>query len=409
MKRITPGLITTTSTAALDPFDEFSRFRVAEWENMPADPKMRYKRNPVALLEFAKSAPLKKNIIKNPKVNYTIDGALTNYTQATTGISASATELVVEDINITAAGHTLIVVGTQEELVVESVTVATSTITLATRGTHGPAFAIVAGAELRPGSTVIGEDGKLKDAHTSYPGDPSYNYITLSGLKFEMTEMQRNAAMVGDWGTWDMASEDCKYQLEYQLQNALIFQHRGSYYDSDEQQVYRGAGLMDQLSGNMLDLGNAGTNSLWEIWNDFVNPMFASNLSSDSKDVFCGHNLWADLLTTARQRVCLEGEISMHVTYGSDVFTMRTTEGKVLNIHNVQGMDGEMANLGLVLDANNISGSEYDGLGPQWFLDLQDNDEILKRSAGYFTSWETHIFDRTTMGIVRGGTKSLIA
>jgi len=407
MQRITPGLVTTTSTGALAPFDEFSRFRVAEWENMPADPKMRYQRNPVALLEFAKSAPLKQKTIKNPKVNYTIDGALANYTQATAAVNASATELVIEDIDITSVGQTLTVVSTQEELVVAAVDVATSTITLV-RGTHGPAFAIPAGAELRPGSPVIGEAGKLKDAHTSYPGDPSYNYITLSGLKFEMTEMQAHAAMVGDWGTWDMSSEDTKYQLEYQLQNALIFQHRGTYYDSTEEQVYRGAGLMDQLSGNMLDLGDAGTNSLWEIWNDFVNPMFASNLSADTKDVFCGHNLWADLLTTARQRQIMEGEISIHTTYGSDVFTIHTTEGKRLNIHNVGGMDGEMANLGLVLDANNIGGSQYDGLGPQWFLNLQANDEVLKRSAGYFTSWETHIFDRTTMGIVRGGTKSLI-
>lgn len=405
MKRY-PGLMTTTSPSALDAFDEFSHLRVVEWDNTPADVKLRNKENDAALLEFTRKAPLKKNTIKNPVVRYTIDGTLANYTQIVSAVDATATEIEVEDGSITAADHTLIVVATGEELVVESVD--GDTVTLKTRGTHGPAFAIPADAELRPAAPVIGETGKLKDGHTSYPGDPSYNFITLMGYKFEMSTMQINAAMEGDWGTWDKYSMDVKYQVEYSLQNALIFQHRGTYYDSDENQVYRGAGLMEQLSGNVMDLGNNGTNFLWENVNDFVNPMFASELSADTKDIFAGHSLWADLLTTSQQRGNMEDGPKVNETYGSNMFTMYTTEGKRVNVHNVGGMDGEMANLGIVLDSANIGGSQYDGLGPQWFLDLQDNDEILKREAGYFTSWETHIYDRTTMGVIRGGTKSLI-
>lgn len=408
MKRY-PGLMTTTSPSALDAFDEFSHLRVVEWDNRPADVKLRNKENDAALLEFSRKAPLKRNTIKNPVVRYTIDGTLANYTQSVAAIDASTTSLVVQDASITGADHTLIVVATGEELVVDSVNTTTNTLTLKTRGIHGPAYAIPANAELRPAAPVIGETGKLKDGHTSYPGDPSYNFITLMGYKFEMSKMQINAAMEGDWGTWDKYSMDIKYQVEYSLQNALIFQHRGTYFDSTENQVYRGAGLMEQLSGNVLDLGNAGTNFLWENVNDFVNPMFASELSADTKDIFSGHNLWADLLNTSRQRGSLEGEVKMNDAFGSNMFTMYTNEGKRINVHNVGGMDGEMANLGLVLDAANIGGSEYEGLGPQWFLDLQANDEILKREAGYFTSWETHIYDRTTMGVIRGGTKSLIA
>jgi len=411
MKRY-PGLMTTTSPSALDAFDEFSHLRVVEWDNRPADVKLRNKENDAALLEFVKKAPLKTNTIKNPVVRYTIDGALANYTQATAAKSATDTSIAVEDGSITAAGHTLIVVSTGEELRVASVSGNTVTVT---RGDHGPAYAIPANAELRPGAPVIGETGKLKDSHTSYPGDPSYNFITLMGYKFEMSTMQINAAMEGDWGTWDKYSMDTKYQVEYSLQNALIFQHRSSESSytnpsdsSAENHVYRGAGLMEQMSGNVLDLGDSGTNFLWENVNDFVNPMFASELSSDTKDVFSGHNLWADMLRTSQQAGATDGAIAINADYGSNMFTLHTTEGKRVNVHNVGGMDGEMANLGFVLDAANIGGSQYEGLGPQWFLDLQANDEILKREAGYFTSWETHIYDRTTMGVIRGGTKPLI-
>ena len=410
-----PGLMTTTSPSALDAFDEFSHLRVVEWDNRPADVKLRNKENDAALLEFAKKAPLKENTIKNPVVRYTIDGTLANYTQSTASAVYDATTLDVEDPSITAKAHTLIVVATGEELDIASISGNTLTIV---RGNHGPSFAIPANAELRPGAPIIGETGKLKDAHTSYPGDPSYNFITLMGYKFEMSTMQINAAMEGDWGTWDKYSMDTKYQVEYSQQNALIFQHRGSDSTSaiggvaantaGESMVYRGSGLMEQLSGNVLDLGDTGTNFLWENMNDFVNPMFASELSSDTKDVFCGHSLWADMLTTSRQAGSMEGEIGINADYGSNMFTFFTTEGKRVNCHNVGGMDGEMARLGFVLDASNIGGSQYEGLGPQWFLDLQANDEILKREAGYFTSWETHIYDRTTMGMIRGGTQPLI-
>lgn len=402
------GQMTTTSPDALSAWDEFSHLRVVEWENRPADVKLTNKENDNALLEFSRKAPVSKNTIKNPVVRYTIDGTLANYTNVVAAINDSATSLVVDDASITAADHTLIVVATGEELVVDSVNTSNNTLTLKTRGTHNPAYAIPAGAELRPSSPVIGETGKLKDGHTGYPGDPSYNYITLSGLKFEMSTMQKNAAMEGDWGTWDKFSMDVKYQVEYQLQNALIFQPRTTYEDADEGQVYRGAGLMEQLSGNVLNLGNKGTNFLFGVVNDFVNPMFASELSADQKDVFCGHNLWADAMKASQEAGALSEGPVINAEYGSNMFTMHTSEGKRVNFHNVKGMDGEMAYLAFVLDKKNIAGSEYDGLGPQWFLDLQANDEILQKEAGYFVSWETHIYDRSTMGIIRGGTKPLI-
>lgn len=411
MKRFV-GALETVSPDAMSAFDEFSHLRVVEWVNRPEDVKMQYKENDNALLEFLNTAPLSKNTIKNPVVRYTVDGALATYTVLTAAIDATPGASIVislEDSSILAAGHTFFVVSTGEEIYVESRDATANTVTC-TRGKFGGgSFAAAIGSEIRVGAPVVGEFGSMKDAYSSYPGDPSYNYITLNGLKFTISKMQAVAAMTGEWGTLDKLLMDTKYQVETQVQTAMLFQHRHTEYDSTEHQIYRGHGLIPQLSGNVLDLGNAGTNFLWENINDFVNPMFASELSSDSKEVFAGHNLWADALTTARQMNAMEkDEIGISDLTGARQFVMYTNEGKRVVWNRVGGMDGELARLGLVLDASNIGGSQYDGLGPQWFFDIQDPDQVLIKTHAYMTSWEVHVYDRTTMGLIRGGTNPLI-
>ena len=402
------GQLLTTSPDAMSAFDEWSYHRVVEWAGRPEEIKMQYKENDNALLEFVNTAPLTKNTIKNPVVHFRIDGALANYTVLTTDLASDGVTVYLEDASITAAGHTLIVVGTGEELYVSAINATANTATVE-RNRFGPAFSALSGAEIRVGAPYIGETGTMKDAHTTYPGDPAYNYITLSGLQFKMSTMQINAAMEGEWGTFDKYSMDTKYQVESLLQNALLFQHRHTEFDADESQIYRGAGLIQQLSGSVLDLGDKGTNFLWEHLNDFINPMFASDLSADSKEVYCGHKLWADALSSAKQMAPDCTDITIDAKTGARMFTISTTEGKTVTFKRVGGFEGELASIGLVLDGNNIGGSQYDGLGPQWFFDLQDPGQVLVKEHAYFTSWETHVYDRSTMGLIRGGTNSLIA
>lgn len=404
------GKLETVSPDALSAFDEFSHLRVVEWVNRPADVKMRKKENDNSLLEFINTTPISKNTIKNPFVRFTVDGALATYTYLTAAISASSTAIAMEDVSLLAAGYTFFIVDTGEEIYVESVDTATN-IATCVRGRFGGApQAAPVNAEVRVGIPVMGEAGKPKDAHTTYPGDPSWNCITLNALKISISKMQANAAMTGDWGTLDKLMMDAKYQAETQQQTALMFQHRSLSYDNTEHQIYRGAGIIPQLSGNVLDLGNAGTNFLWENLNDFISPMFASDLSSDEKQVFGGHTIWADAMSTARQNGALESDkIDINETIGARTFTMYTTDGKKVVWNNVKGMDGKLARMALVLDASNIGGSQYEGIGPQWLFDVQNPDEILTRTHAFLTSWGVQLYDRTTMGLIRGGPNPLIA
>jgi hypothetical protein len=414
MKRFN-GQLTTVSTDKLSAFNTDEYLRAVEWSNRPEDVKMRYPENDNALLAFLRTVPLSKKNIKNPIVRFTVDGALATFTKIVGDVAVDGTSIVVEDSYIADVGWTVVAPLTGEEMLITAVNNSTNTWTVTRARFGGTQVALTSGEELRPMAPATGEKGRAKDTHTTEPGDPSYNYITLTLGKAGITTMQRNAAMNGDWGTWDFSKEGAQYQIETAVQNSLLFQHRwteASAADAfgttvSEGQVYRGAGLIPQLDGNVLDLGDSGTNFLYENISEFVDPMFASNLSDSQKICFSGYSLFNDARTTSMQRG-ESGEVSIDIETGAEEFEFRTSGGKKVMFRKIGGMDGRLANLGLVLDARNLGASEYDGLGPQWFMDTQDNDAVLETEAVYCTSWEAHIYDRTTCGLIRGGTIPLL-
>lgn len=404
------GLLTTSPDAMGAFLDNGNYYRAIEWAEMPEEVKLTKKENDNALLEFLMTAPVTFNTMKNPVIRYRRDSALATYTKLTADLASDDETVSVEDASIFNENHVAVILRTGEELKIDSINATTNVITLesGSRGLLGPAFAALAGDELRPGNSWIGERGSMPEGYSTYPGDPCYNLITLSGQKFGMSTMQKEAAMKGDWGTWDKLTMDTKFQVETKIQEAMLSQHRFTSYDSDQKQVYRGAGLIHQCSGNVLDLGIKGTNFLWEHLNDFLTPMYVSELSADNKEVFGGPGIFADALSTARQMSSQVSEISINPTTGAMQFTFMLTNGKTVTWNKVNGFEGERSNFAIVLDGNNIGGGQYSGLGPQWFYDIQDNSDVLGQDAAYFTSWECHIYDRSTCGIIRGGTKPLI-
>lgn len=403
------GLLTTSPDEMSAFLDNGNYYRVTEWAEMPEEIKMDKKENDNALLEFMLTAPVSFNDMKNPVVRYRRDGALATYTKLTAAFSSSAETVSVEDASIFNTNHVAVIIRTGEELKISSINATNNTITLqaGSRGLMGPAFAALAGDEIRPGNSWIGERGSMPEGYSSYPGDPSYNLITISGQRFGMSTMQREAAMKGDWGTWDRLTMDTKFQVETKIQEAMLSQHRFTYYDSDQKQVYRGAGLIHQCSGNVLDLGIKGTNFLWEYLNDFLTPMYVSDLSADNKEIFCGPNLWADALSTSKQMSPQVDMLGINATTGAMQFQIQLTNGKTATFNKVTGFEGERANFGIALDPANIGGGQYSGLGPQWRYDIQDPSDVLGQDAAYFTSWECHIYDRSTCGVIRGGTKPI--
>ena len=410
MQRIN-GQMTTIATEKLSAFNADGRFRAVEWLNRPAEVKMRYKENDNALLEFTRQAPLTQKDIKNPFVWYSVDGALATYTVAASDAAWDATEIVVEDAYLASAGHTVVAVGTGEEMLITSVNLATSTWTVDRTYVSDNRQAIFAGEEFRVMIPMTGEDGRAKNTHTTEPGDPEFNVITLGLWKTGITDMQRNAAMEGEWGTWDFMMASAQYQAETAAQNSLLFQHRkttgASINGVDEGQVYRGAGLLSQLENRVLELGDSGATALVENLSEFIDPMFASRQTAEQKEVFAGSNLFGNILKTGRQRNAV-GDVELDDQLGAETFEFRTNGGKKVMVRKVKGFDGKLADYGLVLDANNIGSSEYAGLGPQWFLDTQDNAAVISKEATYLLSFESHIYDRSTCGLIKGSQQPLL-
>jgi len=209
--------------------------------------------------------------------------------------------------------------------------------------------------------------------------------------------------------------ENIKHQLLMKVQNSMFFAQRSTYKDGDEQQVYIGNGLLHQLQKHTLDLGTLEHNATWKNYNDFLEPMFESDLSALKKDFFVGARLFRDLLNTARTAGRIELNPEGKTTYyspdlGSLTFDITTESGKMVTVHEEKRAFKaiEMSDWGFVLDRNNLGAGQYKGLGPQWFMDLQTNAEILKKKHGFFMSWALNVFDDDTMGIVRGGTQKLV-
>ena len=147
--------------------------------------------------------------------------------------------------------------------------------------------------------------------------------------------------------------------------------------------------------------------------NDFFEPMFEPDTSSAHKDVICGRGLFADSLDTARDADRLvrstEGETYMHPVFGSRAFDMQTGSGdSVTFIRDMKSLVKGLSNWGFVLDAGNMGSGMYKGLGPQWFNDIQDPDDIMRKKSAYLESFALNIFDETTMGIIKGGTNPLL-
>jgi len=142
--------------------------------------------------------------------------------------------------------------------------------------------------------------------------------------------------------------------------------------------------------------------------------MFESSLSAMKKDMFVGPALFRDLLNTARTVNRIELNESGKTTYyspdlGSLTFDITTDTGHRISVHEEKWSLADLSDWGFILDSNNLGAGQYKGLGPQWFMNLQSNSEVMKVKHGFFMSWALNVFDQSTMGIVRGGTQPIVS
>lgn len=409
------GTILTTNPSAIGSFEWNNRFRAQLWEDSPEEVRMQQKENDAQLITFMNKLPRASREWTNPIMRYSVDTRLDGYTTVTEELSAAATHVHLDDTYVVRAGYTLHFPESGQQCLVISVDDSAKTATIDRTILGGTAAIAKLGATVLPGAPYMGELSEPLAGTTTVPGDPQYNFITMAGIYFAMSKMQLNSAMTTDFGTLPKEMENTKFQLLQRMQTSMLFANRTTWYDtSSASQVYVGSGLVFQLQKHTLDLGTLGHNATWPNFNDFFEPMFESSLSALKKDMFVGSALFRDLLNTARTAGRLELNPEGKTTYyspdlGSLTFDIVTDSGKRVSVHEEKwAFKGGLTDWGFVLDSNNLGAGQYKGLGPQWFMNLQNNNEIMKVKHAFFASWALNVFDDSTMGIVRGGTVGIV-
>jgi len=421
------GEILTTYPEEIGVFEVENRFRAHLWEDSPEAVRMQKPENDAQLITYMNMLPRASREWNQPLMRYSVDTAPDEYTTLESAVSAADVYMKLADPYLVRVGHVIILPKSGQQMLVTAVDddasegwtndagCATCNVTVNRTKLGGVAVTASSGDVVLSGAPYMGELSELRAGSTTIPGDPQYNYITMAGIYFVISKMQLEAAMTSNFATLPKEMENIKHQLLMKVQNSMFFAQRSTYKDGDEQQVYIGNGLLHQLQKHTLDLGTLEHNATWKNYNDFLEPMFESDLSALKKDFFVGARLFRDLLNTARTAGRIELNPEGKTTYyspdlGSLTFDITTESGKMVTVHEEKRAFKaiEMSDWGFVLDRNNLGAGQYKGLGPQWFMDLQTNAEILKKKHGFFMSWALNVFDDDTMGIVRGGTQGLV-
>jgi len=419
------GALLTTNPDAIGAFEWNNRFRVQLWEDQPEDVRMQQKENDAQLLTFMNKLPRATREWDQPVMRYSVDTRLDGSTTLSSVVSAADTYLKLADSYVVRVGSVIHLPESGQQMIVTAVdddasegwtngaSVATCNVTVNRVKLGGTATTASIGDTVLPGAPYMGELSELREGTTTVPGEPRYNFITLAGKYFVMSKMQLNAAMNSGFATLPKEMENIQYQLLQAVQNSMLFANRTTYYDADEKQTYVGSGLTFQLQKNTLDLGTLGHNATWPNYNDFLEPMYESSLSAMKKDIFVGSSQFRDMLNTARTAGRVEASEGKTTYYSPDLgsltFDITTDSGYKASVHEEKwAFKAGLSDWGFVLDANNLGAGQYKGLGPQWFMDLQTKSEVLKVKHGFFMSWALNVFDDSTMGIIRGGTKAII-
>ena len=406
------GTILTTNPSALSVFDMDNRFRVQLWEDQPESVRMQQKENDAQLITFMNKLPRANREWTNPIMRYSIDTRLESTTTLVSAYTAGAESIVITDWEMLHAGSVIYLPQTSQSLLVTAEPTST-TIAVDHGKLGGVNQNAAAGDIVMIGAPYMGELSELRLGDTTVPGEPQYNYITLAGIYFAMSKMQLNAAMATDFGTLPKEMENIKFQLLQRVQASLLFATRSTWYDATEKQFYVGNGLLAQLQQHTLDLGTVGGNATWSNFNEFLEPMFVSSLSAMKKDMFVGPALFRDMINTARTASRIEVQGDGKTSYfspdlGSLTFDIVTDSGKRVSVHEEKWALKDLSDWGFVLDSNNLGAGQYNGLGPQWFMNLQNPSEVMKVKHGFFMSWALNVFDDSTMGVVRGGTQPIV-
>ena len=286
----------------------------------------------------------------------------------------------------------------------------------------GPAVAIPAGKVALIGSVVMGEEGTPGPGYTTSPGDPIYRTMHMSGIYGSITRLQMETEMVGGWGTHPKVRDDVWYQHKLRKQTDLLFGH--SWTGTDPQgaqgQLWLADGVLPQIKSHILNAGSLGVTLTGPVLNDFLEPTFDSQLSSLSKDWFCGAAQFRDVRKAAMEgnaitmmdMPALESGTKNPGTLGAKSMVIQLQSGNTITVHELRKAfsAANMSDWGVIVDAKNVGYGSFRGLREVWYNNIETPSQAITRQTdALIDTWITLMKDESTCAVIRGGTRSLTA
>jgi hypothetical protein len=404
---------------ATDVFDTL--WRPLQWAHTPTNENMQQPENEASLWSLLQTVKGVQNPWDNPTLWWRVENRLNMFTNLTAAMSNADEYIAVAEALLIKPGYILYLPQTQEQILVVDVDAAGANSWTTAGGAAanvrvdrgflpGPSVAAAVGAEVRAGVPMMGEFGEPKEGVVTTPGDPMYNFIQLFGLYIQISRMQKESLMAGDYGTHQQLVKENEAYLAQQLQNTVLFGRRGTINSAGEGMVYLTNGLIPQIKSNVLSVEGNGNELTFANVSEFIDQTFESANSSATKVVAAGERLYINMLNTARQEGKLTEETHYNPALGVDEFRVVTGGGKSASVQKHRfAMQGSLKDWGLVLDMGNIATGEYKGFDFKWYMDLEaPMQAITKKTDAMVGSIAVTVYDQDTCGIIKGGVEPLL-
>jgi len=392
-----------------------SLYRPFQWLTPPMNENMQQPENDHSMITLLDLLGPKERQT-NPTVRWKIENRLNNFTYVNKAVSAADVYISVAESVLAQVGWKLLFPKTGQQMLVVDIDPDLSegwtndnsdacNVKVSRSILPGPQIIAPINSEVRPGLPQLGELGEPKLGITTVPGDAVYNFIKLSAMKIEMSLMQRESLMAGDYGTHEHLIMTNEHLMAEMLQTDILLGRRGNRSDASEGQVYEGNGLIPQIQSNVLSAGSVGNSLPFATLSDFIDGTFESANTSATKHIASGELAYLNYLNQARQEAHITEETHYDPALGVDTFNMTTGGGKTVTVAKHRfALQGELADTSLILDLGNIRCAEYAEFeGWKWAFDLEAPLQgITKKTDAIVGSSMVAVIDPDTCGVAKG-------
>ena len=333
----------------------------------------------------------------------------------TSGYSATATSVVVDDAKAFGDNSLAVIPRTMELVKITDVNYTTNTLTVTRAvGQGGVGFAIVDNDAI---VALPQEVAELQDPNLGtgvVPGTPDYNFVSELSTSFQVSNVQAASRMIdtgiGEIGKVPFHMANTELTVRRQVNMALIFGRRGSESTVDGY-IYRSGGFLQYAGANVFNIGGNIGNLAWPNISDWLDLLCDPTASSPGKVIFAGERLFGafnrmrrDMSTPSEQY--LNPSIGVGVGEGISVTTENGHSCTIIRDKFGFPADHDLAGCGIVVDMAHCRLREFNGMPLRWRMDIQPNNAryVQHEFTGTYSLEVTH---PSVHGYINGAPKDI--